>query len=225
MKNWAQNKNILKWILTGVLVALLFIAANSYLVPPIQFFVFRSVLKQNYDKDLQVISYEEAGKIKGRLNILEKRVSRLAPGVSFLIVNTTDNSFQLYKDRRLIRTGLCSTGSFIQLEADSTRSWLFETPKGIFTVLNKITDPVWRKPDWAFIEEGLVPPPPDHPSRFERGVLGDYALDIGNGYLIHGTLYQRLMGKSVTHGCIRLKDEDLKMVYNTLKIGSKVYIH
>ena len=157
--------------------------------------------------------------------MLEKRVSRLAPGGSFLIVNTTDNTFQLYKNRKVIRTGLCSTGSFIHLEADSTRSWLFETPKGIFTVLNKITDPVWRKPDWAFIEEGLVPPPPDHPSRFERGVLGDYALDIGNGYLIHGTLYQRLMGKSVTHGCIRLKDEDLEMVYNTLKIGSKVYIH
>jgi L,D-transpeptidase ErfK/SrfK len=28
----------------------------------------------------------------------------------------------------------------------------------------------------------------------------------------------------VTHGCVRLNDEDLKVIYNTLSIGSKVYI-
>jgi L,D-transpeptidase YbiS len=33
------------------------------------------------------------------------------------------------------------------------------------------------------------------------------------------------MGQNVTHGCIRLGDEDLEIVYNTLQIGSKVYIY
>jgi L,D-transpeptidase YbiS len=28
----------------------------------------------------------------------------------------------------------------------------------------------------------------------------------------------------VTHGCIRLNDEDLEAIYNTLAVGSKVYI-
>ena len=160
-----------------------------------------------------------------KISLLERKVERLAPGGSYLIVNTTDNTFRLFKNRQILREGLCSTGSYIQLEADSAGSWLFETPKGMLSVLNKIQDPVWRKPDWAFIEEGLKPPPPDHPSRYERGVLGDYALDLGNGYLIHGTLYQRLIGMPVTHGCIRMKDEDLFMVYSTLRIGSKVYIY
>lgn len=88
----------------------------------------------------------------------------------------------------------------------------------------KITSPVWRKPDWAFVEEGLPIPSATHPSRYEYGVLGDYALSIGDGYLIHGTLYKRFLGMPVTHGCIRLNDEDLEAIYNTLAVGSKVYI-
>ncbi len=225
MISGAKNKIFTGRMSVVVLTAVIFIGVNSWLIPPVQYSVFRSVLSHGHLTGLPGIGAEEAGKLKTRLTTLQRKAESLAPGGSYLIVNTTDNTFELYKNRKVIRRGLCSTGSFIKLEADSARSWLFETPKGMFTVLNKITDPVWRKPDWAFIEEGLEPPPPDHPSRFERGVLGDYALDIGNGYLIHGTLYQRLMGKSVTHGCVRLKDDDLEMVYNTLRIGSKVYIH
>ena len=55
-------------------------------------------------------------------------------------------------------------------------------------------------------------------------MLGDYALDLVDGYMIHGTIYKRLMGMPVTHGCVRLGDDDLVIVYNTLNIGSKVYI-
>ena len=62
-------------------------------------------------------------------------------------------------------------------------------------------------------------------SRFEYGVLGDYALSLGKGYLIHGTLYQRFLGLPVTHGCVRLNDENLELVYKSLTTGSKVYIY
>jgi lipoprotein-anchoring transpeptidase ErfK/SrfK len=67
-------------------------------------------------------------------------------------------------------------------------------------------------------------PPKDDPSRWEANVLGDYALDLVDGYMIHGTIYKRLMGMPVTHGCVRLGDDDLEIVFNTLNIGSKVYI-
>lgn len=167
----------------------------------------------------------ELNQMKQKASMLERNVSRIAfPGNSFLIINTTHNTFYLYRNREMIANGLCSTGSLIHLEVDSLRSWMFETPKGLLRVKNKIIDPVWHKPDWAFIEEGMQPPPPGHPSRYEKGVLGDYALDLGNGYLIHGTIYQRLLGMSVTHGCVRMKDSDLELVFNTLEIGSKVYI-
>ena len=102
--------------------------------------------------------------------------------------------------------------------------WMFKTPKGEFKILNKAKDPVWKKPDWAFVEEGLPVPSYNHPSRFEYGVLGDYSLSLGDGYLIHGTLFQRFLGLPVTHGCIRLNDENLELVYKSLPMGSKVYI-
>ena len=66
--------------------------------------------------------------------------------------------------------------------------------------------------------------PKNYNDRIEEGVLGDYALGIGNGYFIHGTLYTRLLGKPVTHGCIRVGDNDLKIIYKSAQIGTKVYI-
>ena len=104
------------------------------------------------------------------------------------------------------------------------RVWVFKTPKGKRWIQGKTTNPYWKRPDWSFIEEGSPVPPKDDPSRWENGVLGDYAMSIGDGYLIHGTIYKRFLGMPVTHGCVRLNDEDLKVIFNTLSIGSKVYI-
>jgi len=156
---------------------------------------------------------------------LEKKLARLTPGGSYLVVNTSDNTFFLYKSGKLIRNGICSTGSYIKLELNDEKHWVFQTPKGVFTIRGKIVSPVWRKPDWAFIEEGLPVPSASDPSRYERGVLGDYALSLGDGYLIHGTLYKRFLGQPVTHGCIRMNDEDLEDTYNTLPVGAKVFIY
>jgi len=119
---------------------------------------------------------------------------------------------------------MCSTGSYTLLKGRENQQWIFKTPKGMFRIQGKKENPVWKKPDWAFVEEGLPVPSENNPSRFEYGVLGDYALALGDGYLIHGTLYKRFLGLPVTHGCIRLNDEDLYAVYCTLEPGSKVFI-
>jgi hypothetical protein len=145
-------------------------------------------------------------------------------GQSYIVVNTTDNRFYLYTNKKLIREGFCSTGSLMMLKTDKGKVWVFKTPRGKRWVRGKIANPSWKRPDWSFIEEGLPVPPKDDPSRWESGVLGDYALGIGDGYLIHGTIYKRFLGMPVTHGCVRLNDEDLKVIFNTLNIGSKVYI-
>jgi hypothetical protein len=156
---------------------------------------------------------------------LEKKFAGLSSNSTYLVVNTTGNKFYLYKNQKVIRQGVCSTGSYILLKSGEEQKWIFKTPKGQFRIQGKITSPVWKKPDWAFVEEGLPIPPPNHESRYEHGVLGDYALSLGHGYLIHGTLYQRFLGLPVTHGCIRLNDDDLEVVYHNLGIGSKVYIY
>jgi len=155
---------------------------------------------------------------------LERRLTSLVPLVPYLVINTVENHFTLYQNKKIKREGFCSTGSYIHLEAENSQTWIFKTPQGVFRIQGKTEYPVWRKPDWAFIEEGLPVPPPHGPERFEYGVLGEYALSLGGGYLIHGTLYKRQLGMPVTHGCIRMGDEDLEAIYNNLQIGSKVFI-
>ncbi|MDP3645201.1 MAG: L,D-transpeptidase [Bacteroidota bacterium] len=162
--------------------------------------------------------------LEKEINKLQIKLDKLTPTDAYIIINTSDNHFYLYKGKQLIREGLCSTGKnekLISEKGDNT----FYTPLGVRKVQRKQPNPVWAKPDWAFIEEGLPIPPPGHSSRFESGTLGAYKLELGNGYMIHGTIYKRFMGLSVTHGCIRLGDEDLEVVYSTMQIGSKVYIY
>jgi len=156
---------------------------------------------------------------------LDKKLNSKRPKTFFLVINSASNEFVLYKGNELIKKDKCSTGSYILLKNGEDQQWMFKTPKGEFRIQGKTTSPVWKKPDWAFIEEGLNVPSLNHPSRYEIGVLGDYALNLGQGYLIHGTLYQRFLGLPVTHGCIRLNDENLELVYRSLQVGSKVYIY
>ncbi len=156
---------------------------------------------------------------------LERRLARRVPSGPYLVVSSTDNTFRLMQGNGLLREGPCSTGSYIRLKAEGGQEWLFNTPRGIRRIESKRTQPVWTKPDWAFIEEGEPVPPPGSSLRYERGVLGKYALSMGDGYLVHGTPYERLLGMPVSHGCIRLGAEDLEVVHSTLPIGAPVYIY
>ncbi|MEW5845851.1 MAG: L,D-transpeptidase family protein [Bacteroidota bacterium] len=167
----------------------------------------------------------ELKKLNKEVATLKQQFQNLTPSQPYIVVNTTYNRFRLYKNRKQVREGFCSTGSYTLLKSHDKRQWIFHTPKGMYKVLGKVTNPVWRRPDWSYVEEGLPIPSANDPSRWEAGVLGDYALSIGDGYLIHGTIYKRFLGMPVTHGCIRMNDDDLEAVYKTLELGSKVYIY
>lgn len=154
----------------------------------------------------------------------QSKLSGLLPEKPYVVVNTTDNRFELRNAMDTIRTGVCSTGKDQLLIGLNGKKWLFKTPKGMFSVLLKRKNAPWVKPDWAYIEEGIKPPPARSPDRVEEGSLGEYQISIGDNYMLHGTLYQRFLGLPVTHGCVRLGDKDLEVIYNTLEKGSKVFI-
>ena len=169
---------------------------------------------------------KDKASIENDISKLEKKLDSFTPTNAYMVVNTSDNQFFLYKGRKLIRKGICSTGKNEKLvSADRKYEHDFYTPFGVRKILRKSPNPIWKKPDWAFIEDGLPIPSANDPSRWEEGTLGAYKLEIGDGYMIHGTIYKRRMGMSVTHGCIRLLDEDLEAVYKTMEVGSKVYIY
>ena len=163
--------------------------------------------------------------LTARQAILQRKLSQQAPTEVYIVVDTAQNRLYVKRRAEVLLEAVASTGSGSILENPIRpgAQWIFETPRGTFQIKSKVTNPVWVKPDWAFIEEGLEVPK-DPGQRVEGGILGDYALGFGNGYFIHGTLYTRLLGKNVTHGCIRLNDEDLRTVFELASIGTPLFI-
>lgn len=156
---------------------------------------------------------------------LKHKLTQFAPTGHYIVVDTAHNRLYVKRGKDTVLTAVASTGSGTILEKPGQpgSQWVFDTPRGGFSIQSRLTNPVWVKPDWAFLEEGMsVPSNPAE--RVEQGILGDYALGFGKGYFIHGTLYPRLLGKNVTHGCIRLSDDDLRAVYKVTKVGTPLII-
>lgn len=156
---------------------------------------------------------------------LQAKLQRFVPREPFIVVDAAHNRLYLRDGEALKLDAMCSSGSgMILKDIGGERHWVFDTPRGHFRILNIMRNPIWKKPDWAFVEEGK-PIPKDPNERFEAGVLGEYGMYFGDGYLIHGTLYERLLGRSVTHGCIRLGREDLRQLHELVRVGTPVYIY
>ncbi len=156
---------------------------------------------------------------------LKRQLVKQAPAGHYIVVDTAKNHLLIKRGTEVLLDAVASTGSGVILDKPDRpgSQWIFDTPRGEFSIQTRLTNPVWIKPDWAFLEEDQdIPANPA--DRAEPGVLGDYALGFGKGYFIHGTLYTRLLGKNVTHGCIRLNDQDLLATYKLAKIGTPVMI-
>lgn len=142
---------------------------------------------------------------------------------TLITVDVATNKIYLFQNGQLVDKSPVGTASEKVLKK-AGRTFLFHTPRGSMNVLRKIEDPVWTKPDWAFIEDGQPVPPLDSPKRRVKGHLGKYALDLGDGFMIHGTDDARSFGRRISHGCIRVPARMLETMYNAAKIGTPVYI-
>ena len=96
------------------------------------------------------------------------------------------------------------------------------TPVGGFVISNRIKDPRWYSSDGRVFEPG------------EPGnELGQYFLKLaatGNpdrpfaGYGIHGTPDESTVGKSLSHGCVRMRNADVELLYNLVPERTPVTI-
>jgi L,D-transpeptidase YbiS len=156
---------------------------------------------------------------------LRESAGQRLPEGPYIVVHKSTNTLFLRTADTVMRQAVCSTGSGkILTTPNGRRTWEFHTPSGVHKVLSKHHFPVWYKPDWAFIEEGEKVPPANSPERMEEAVLGEYSLNFGNGYMIHGTIYPLQLGMAVTHGCVRLGDDDLAYVFENAPVGTKIFI-
>jgi L,D-transpeptidase ErfK/SrfK len=97
-----------------------------------------------------------------------------------------------------------------------------ETPTGTFKIIQKKVNPNWYVPKSIRKEDpklpNVVPPGPDNP-------LGSHALRLSlPTVLIHGTNRPWGIGRKVSHGCIHLYPEDIPILYDQVKTGTRVTI-
>jgi hypothetical protein len=71
----------------------------------------------------------------------------------------------------------------------------------------------------------LYVPPLGTENRRIPGELGRHLLNLGDGYLLHGTPYADSIGTAATHGCVRLRDEDVEWLFERVPVGTPVYIY
>jgi L,D-transpeptidase YbiS len=149
----------------------------------------------------------------------------------YIVIDTQDNQLTLRDiDHQALRTARCATGAGRRLEGRDPRkkrqTWEFSTPTGRFSVLRKVVDPIWIKPEWAFVETNQeIPIFAEDRRRFQRGVLGEFALYFAREYMIHGTLFEINLGKSITHGCVRVDSQDLAYLHSAVGLGWPVLIY
>jgi L,D-transpeptidase ErfK/SrfK len=105
----------------------------------------------------------------------------------------------------------------------------WKTPLGQTSVVRKIKDPVWHPPESIRKEHAangdplpeVVPAGPNNP-------LGQHALylNLPGEYRIHGTDVNKIygIGMQITHGCVRMYPEDIEALYNSVPIGTPVYL-
>ncbi|MTJ12072.1 L,D-transpeptidase [Anabaena sp. UHCC 0187] len=93
----------------------------------------------------------------------------------------------------------------------------WETPTGNFKVIHKEHHPIWRHPITGAIFEGGTDSP-----------LGDrwigFWSDGRNEIGFHGTPNVDLVGAAVSHGCLRMRNSDVRMLYEQVGIDTQVLV-
>lgn len=71
----------------------------------------------------------------------------------------------------------------------------------------------------------VIIPPWGSPQRRHEGVLGVAKLEMYDGYYFHGTDNEASVGSAASHGCIRMRKDDILWMYDEVPVGTPVYIY
>lgn len=157
----------------------------------------------------------------------------LAPGAAYVLpesravylhVSVSERRITAYRAGEVLHrfpVGVGKGGSLRRLDGTA---WEWTTPTGIFEVGRMKEDPIWYRPDWHYVEKGLPIPPADAEERYARGMLGDYALYISDEIAIHGTYDESSVGRASSHGCLRMLNDDIAVLYGLVDIGTRVIV-
>jgi hypothetical protein len=118
-----------------------------------------------------------------------------------LLISIPDHSLAVIQDGQVKRIYSVATGK------QTTPS-----PTGAFRIVVRVVDPTY------YHEGKVITPGPRNP-------LGNRWMGLDRtGYGIHGTNAPQSIGKSASHGCIRMAKRDLEELFSMVKVGDEVEI-
>ena len=116
-----------------------------------------------------------------------------------LVISLADHKLAVVEDGRAVKVYSIAVGK------PSTPS-----PTGTFEIIERVANPTWYGP------HQVVAPGPGNP-------LGTRWMGLSfKGYGIHGTNAPRSIGKSASHGCIRMRTQDVEELFELVHIGEQV---
>lgn len=151
-------------------------------------------------------------------------------GERYVVVHLAENRVFVFEGDKAIWSAPAGTGTGFQL-VNGDHGWKFSTPRGMMRIRRMEKDPLWEAPDWHYIEKGLKPPAANDPSRTMAGIMGTTAIYLGDGIAIHGTNQPQLLmnpdpdARRVSHGCIRLTNENARELMHMVEVGTPVLIY
>lgn len=87
------------------------------------------------------------------------------------------------------------------------------SPKGTFTIVQRVANPAW------YSKGKVVPPGKTNP-------VGTRWIGLSiKGYGIHGTNAPGSIGHNVSHGCIRLRNQDVEKLFTMVSVGDEVDLY
>ncbi|NCO75865.1 MAG: L,D-transpeptidase [Cyanobacteria bacterium] len=123
-----------------------------------------------------------------------------------LVLQLASKRVQVYEDDQVIATFPVAVGK---------KGW--ETPQGEFKIIQMIENPSWQNP-WT---GKVIPPNPNGPLG-ERWI--GFWSDGKNFIGFHGTPGENLIGQAVSHGCVRMKNKDVKQLFSLVSLGIPVTV-
>jgi lipoprotein-anchoring transpeptidase ErfK/SrfK len=93
----------------------------------------------------------------------------------------------------------------------------WETPTGSFKIMRMQKNPAWKHPiTGAVFKSGKDNPLGDR----WIGFWSDGKHDVG----FHGTLDDSLVGTPVSHGCLRMRNQDIRKIFDRVRLNTPVIV-
>ncbi|MGK7955431.1 MAG: L,D-transpeptidase [Crocosphaera sp.] len=123
-----------------------------------------------------------------------------------LVLNLKERRVYAYQDDQVIANYRVAIGK---------PGW--ETPRGEFSVIQMVENPQWKNP-W----NGRVSAPGPNSPLGERWI--GFSRDGGKYIGFHGTPGEHVMGQAVSHGCVRMRNRDVRALYELVETGIPVIV-